>query len=328
VVNLLFALVCFFLVVSAVSAAFSHESLVDEINANPNAGWKADANAQFFSRFQGDEKRFRRLLGVRTDDGVQLPKLSSEERGVDVSMAIPASFDSRNAWAGCVGAIRDQGECGSCWAFGGVEALSDRFCIASNGSVNVTLAPLDPVTCDNTNDGCQGGDLGTLWEYMKSQGVVMETCAPYNDSIPTCPPAQEPCLNFVNTPKCKKSCADGTAWSNSKHYAQSAYGIQQKVADIQQEIMTNGPVEAAFTVFKDFLAYKSGVYKHVSGGELGGHAVKIVGWGVDSSTNQAYWTIANSWTTTWGNDGWFWMLRGTNECGIEDNIVAGLPKLN
>jgi len=162
---------------------------------------------------------------------------------------------------------------------------------------------------------------------MKSSGVVMESCAPYNDSIPTCPPAQEPCLNFVNTPQCKKTCKNGGSCSSSKHFAKSAYSIQQNVADIQQEIMTNGPVEAAFDVYKDFLAYKSGVYKHVSGDYLGGHAVKIIGWGVDSSTNQPYWTIANSWTTTWGADGYFLMLRGKNECGIEDDIVAGLPKV-
>jgi len=89
--------------------------------------------------------------------------------------------------------------------------------------------------------------------------------------------------------------------------------------------MTNGPVEAAFTVYEDFLAYKSGVYQHTSGSELGGHAVKILGWGVDNSV--AYWIVANSWNPDWGNAGYFNILRGQDECGIEDDIVAGLPKL-
>ncbi len=96
------------------------------------------------------------------------------------------------------------------------------------------------------------------------------------------------------------------------------------VAAIQTEIMTNGPVEAAFTVYQDFLTYTSGVYKHVSGSELGGHAVRILGWGVDSGTN--YWIVANSWNQYWGNNGYFWILRGVDECGIESGIVAGLAK--
>jgi len=91
-----------------------------------------------------------------------------------------------------------------------------------------------------------------------------------------------------------------------------------------QEIYTNGPVETAFTVYEDFLTYKSGVYRHRTGGELGGHAVKIVGWGVENGLK--YWKIANSWNPKWGDQGYFKILKGTDECGIEDQICAGIPK--
>jgi cathepsin B len=94
-------------------------------------------------------------------------------------------------------------------------------------------------------------------------------------------------------------------------------------AMIQTEIMTHGPVEVDFTVYQDFLSYKSGVYKHTWGQELGGHAVKMLGWGVDAGT--PYWIIANSWNEDWGNGGFFNILRGRNECGIESDINAGLP---
>jgi len=87
--------------------------------------------------------------------------------------------------------------------------------------------------------------------------------------------------------------------------------------------MTNGPVEAAFTVYADFLSYKSGVYKHVTGSEDGGHAIKILGWGVENGED--YWLVANSWNSDWGDKGFFKILRGSNECGIEGEIVAGLP---
>jgi cathepsin B len=89
--------------------------------------------------------------------------------------------------------------------------------------------------------------------------------------------------------------------------------------------MTHGPVEAAFTVYADFLTYKSGVYQHTSGSALGGHAIKIVGWGVEN--NAPYWSVANSWNEDWGNNGFFRIKRGNNECGIEGSIVAGIPKI-
>ena len=57
----------------------------------------------------------------------------------------------------------------------------------------------------------------------------------------------------------------------------------------------------------------------------GGHAVKLVGWGKEDSSGDEYWLIANSWTTNWGDKGFFKILRGTNECGIEATPAAGLP---
>ena len=88
--------------------------------------------------------------------------------------------------------------------------------------------------------------------------------------------------------------------------------------------MTYGPVEAAFTVYEDLLHYKSGVYQHVSGKVLGGHAVRMLGWGVENGT--PYWLIANSWNTDWGDNGYFKIVRGQDECGIEDEINAGFAQ--
>jgi len=65
--------------------------------------------------------------------------------------------------------------------------------------------------------------------------------------------------------------------------------------------MTYGPVEIAITVYDDFLTYKSGVYKHVSGSELGGHAVRMLGWGTENGVD--YWIVANSWNNGWGDNG-------------------------
>merc|ERR1712137_1133875 len=93
------------------------------------------------------------------------------------------------------------------------------------------------------------------------------------------------------------------------------------VANIQKDIMQFGSVTAAFTVYNDFVTYKSGVYQHHTGRQLGGHAVKMIGWGVENGT--PYWLIVNSWNEAWGDSGTFKILRGSNHCGIEGQITAG-----
>ena len=89
---------------------------------------------------------------------------------------------------------------------------------------------------------------------------------------------------------------------------------------MQEAIMGQGPIGAAFTVYEDFANYVSGIYHHVTGQAMGGHAIRIVGWGVESGTK--YWKVANSWNPYWGEQGYFRIVRGKNECGIEDQAVA------
>jgi len=98
---------------------------------------------------------------------------------------------------------------------------------------------------------------------------------------------------------------------------------------MQKDIITNGPIQVAFMVYKSFMSYKSGVYKKHIWEILpeGGHAVKIIGFGVEDGKD--YWLVANSWGTTWGLEGYFKMARGNNACGMESMgpPYAGLPQL-
>ena len=99
--------------------------------------------------------------------------------------------------------------------------------------------------------------------------------------------------------------------------------MRRSESHIMEEIQSNGPVEAAFTVYSDFPNYKSGVYEHTHGSALGGHAIRIIGWGVEDGTK--YWLVANSWNEGWGDQGLFKIKRGVDECGIEGNVVGGIP---
>ncbi|KAJ8933055.1 hypothetical protein NQ318_000810 [Aromia moschata] len=158
-----------------------------------------------------------------------------------------------------------------------------------------------------------------------------EGCRPYE--IPPCEHhvnGSRPSCNGddAKTPRCHQECEKGYAvpYAKDKHYGKNAYSISNRPNEIQAEIMNNGPVEGAFTVYEDLLSYKSGVYQHVTGKALGGHAIRILGWGVENGT--PYWIIANSWNSDWGDNGTFKMLRGTDHLGIESSIVAGLPLIN
>jgi len=286
--------------------------LIDYVN-KAQTSWKAGHN----KRFSGMKiKDVKRLCGTNIGTQEKLPV----RKDIDIVSALPDTFDSRDQWPTCIGAIRDQGHCGSCWAFGAVEALSDRICIQSKGQVKVDLAAQDPTSCDSSNGGCNGGNLGPVWKYMMNTGVVSEECYPYQ--MGTC---HHPGCSELPTPKCNKTCHNTANFNNDKHHAATAYSVSRNITQIAAEIMTNGPVEAAFTVYTDFNNYVSGVYHHVSGSAEGGHAIKIIGWGTESGT--LYWLVANSWNTDWGTDGFFKIRRGTNECGIEAEITAGLAKL-
>ncbi|XP_033126927.1 cathepsin B-like isoform X2 [Anneissia japonica] len=273
------------------------------------------------------------MLGAKpVPDSMKLPLLKQP-----VTVKLPDNFDAREAWPNCptIKEIRDQGSCGSCWAFGAVEAMSDRYCIHSNGSVNHHISAEDLTTCcSSCGNGCNGGFPPEAWNYWTKKGLVTggnynsnQGCQPYE--IPSCDHhvvgKLQPCGDTLPTPKCKNTCEDGydVKYLDDKKFGAKAYGVSG-VQEIMQEIMTNGPVEADFTVYADFPTYKSGVYKHESGELLGGHAIRILGWGVEGGVN--YWLVANSWNPDWGDNGFFKIIRGRNECGIEGDINAGIPK--
>jgi len=310
--------------------SLSHE-MVDYINNYANTTWKAGVN--FEGRSVEDVKR---LCGVLKDPNGRRPPVRRHE--VDASM-LPDSFDPREQWPNCptLKEVRDQGSCGSCWAFGAVAAMSDRICIASSGKVNAHISAEDLLSCcDSCGDGCNGGFPPEAWSYFQSSGLVTggnydshQGCRPY--SIEACEHhvngSRKPCSGEGPTPKCVQKCEDGYTipYESDKHYSASVYSLGDDQDQIKTELLKHGPIEVDFSVYGDFPSYKSGVYQHVSGELLGGHAVKLLGWGVENGT--PYWLVANSWNTDWGDNGFFKIIRGKNECGIEQDGVAGAVKV-
>ncbi|XP_077553025.1 cathepsin B-like [Haemaphysalis longicornis] len=295
--------------------------------------WKAGRN---FNR-NVSPMFLRKLLGVHHDALLhRLPVHRHEHIPVD----LPESFDARKKWPHCgsVRLIHDQSSCGSCWAFGAAEAMSDRLCIHTGGKVQVNISAEDLLSCCPTcGYGCNGGFPPAAWQFYKDRGLVSgglygtdDGCRTY--SFPPCehhavgslPNCSE---NISPTPRCRHTCDKGFQkdYAEDKHFAGNVYSIPNDETQIKVEIFKNGPVEADFSVYADFFSYKSGVYQRHSDDLKGGHAVKILGWGAQNGV--PYWLAANSWNPDWGDQGYFKILRGKNECGIEDDINAGIPRI-
>ncbi|CAB1435530.1 unnamed protein product [Pleuronectes platessa] len=300
--------------------------MVDFIN-KANTTWTAGQNFH-----NADISQVKGLCGTILNG----PKLPEVAHNIE-NLQLPENFDPRQQWPNCptLHQIRDQGSCGSCWAFGAAEAMSDRLCIHSSGQISVEISAEDLLSCcDDCGMGCFGGYPSAAWEFWGKTGLVTGGlygskvgCRPY--SIAACEHhvngTRPPCQGEQETPKCQEMCIDGysPSYPKDKHFGRRTYSVPSQQEQIMTELYNNGPVEAAFSVYADFLLYKTGVYQHVTGEMLGGHAIKILGWGQEEGT--PYWLAANSWNSDWGDKGFFKIKRGNDECGIESEVVTGIP---
>ncbi|XP_053205105.1 uncharacterized protein LOC128389527 [Panonychus citri] len=325
------------LIIFGVSSGKSFElssELIDYINSLGTT-WKAGKNFEGYSLSFVDN-----LVGTLEEPKESIKSKSNQinnnENQIDIDL--PEHFDAREVWPNCdsIATIRDQGACGSCWAVSTVSVMSDRLCIKSNGTINVQLSSAEVMSCCGSNCGlgCQGGRPKEAYKYWIDQGIVTGGqyqgggCLPY--PIPPCehhingsrPSCQQ--LGKSETPPCSRQCISGNNFTCDKYYGSKVYSVKGTF-QIMNEILTNGPVSAQMRVADDFYSYKSGVYQYTIGEPHGFHSVKLIGWGNDQGVD--YWLAANSWNTDWGDDGYFKIKRGTDECRIESGVVAALPKL-
>ncbi|KAJ8918074.1 hypothetical protein NQ315_011531 [Exocentrus adspersus] len=311
------------ILVATFTSAFSHslptqietEAFIQSINEKAST-WTARKN------FEGwTPEQLKALAGTfRTDnDNLTLPFVYHQLQ----ADGIPESFDSRQVWPFCesLKTIRSQGACGGCWAFAAVEVMSDRLCIFSAGAKKFTFAPEELISCCTDGaDGCKGGQLGTPFNYWVTNGIPSGGdydshygCRPYTAA------------KTGQTPQCNERCVSdySRSWQQDIRHGIAAFQVTSTVSQIQHEIVINGPVSAYMEVFEDFYSYGKGIYQHTSGKSVGGHAVKIIGWGSENGT--PYWIAANSWGTGFGEGGFFRIIRGVNNVGIESYVVAGNP---
>jgi len=277
---------------------------------------------------------------------------------------LPKTFNGAEVWKGLLTEIVDQGKCGSCWAFATTGTLSDRFNILSSGIIQVqlsatkmllcdfggreydiepviqTMAEIEQIEAEETKlRVCHGNTLADAWRYLYVIGVPTDQCFPYTlNSHIEGPTLADLTDEELNVPLCSRYagqygdlCVDG---SPARAYRAIQYYTIPGVAreggsekNLRHEIYFRGPISSAFVVYPNFYTFdpKTQVYEWDGKGQpVGGHAVRIVGWGKTPDDGQ-FWWIANTFGTTWGIAGYFKMRRGTNVCGIEENVIVGLP---
>ena len=304
--------------------------IAKEVNS-AKGSWEAAEYKEWASFTFESAKKMNSLIFIEKPASFETKTFSESE-----ILNTPASFDSREQWPDCpsISLIRDQSSCGSAWAFGAAEAMSDRICIGSNGAKKTLVSTENLLSCCYLcGMGCNGGQLYPAWEHWKLSGLVSgglygdkRSCQPYSmppcshyvgsTKYPTCPSSQYP------TPKCKRTCIpeSGLNYEEDKTYSNHVYALNSQET-MKAEISINGPVQAGFMMYEDFLTYKSGVYSYKTGRALGYHSIRILGYGTENYVG--YWLIANSWNESWGENGYVKIKRGTNECGIENSVVTG-----
>lgn len=226
----------------------------------------------------------------------------------DTLASLPENYMVTDRFPFCGSFVKNQGLCASCFTLSITEVLADRICVHTNMKTIVNLSPQIVLSCDRSNLGCQGGYLDKTHNFLNLYGTVEESCFPYTSGV-----------NGLIS-KCPSKCVDGSPF---KLYRFQKFNYFSNTDDMKMEIYKNGPITTGFAVFNDFINYKGGIYKLTTGATfLGGHAVKVIGWGVENG--EEFWIAKNSWGTGWGEGGFF-RFAMNHCCSFDLNGIAALP---
>ncbi|XP_053202622.1 procathepsin L-like [Panonychus citri] len=211
-------------------------------------------------------------------------------------VSLPKSIDWREK--GYVTEVKDQGQCGSCWAFSSTGALEGQH-FRKTGKM-VSLSEQNLVDCSKKfgNNGCEGGLMDNAFSYIRhNHGIDTEQSYPY----------------LAHNGRCHFHPKDIGATDSG--FVDIDAGNETK---LMEAIATVGPVSVAIDAsHESFQFYSHGVYdeKECSSEDLD-HGVLAVGYGTDAEGND-YWIVKNSWSEKWGEKGYIKMARNKkNQCGI------------
>ena len=279
-----------------------HKKIVETVNSLKTT-WKAQLNQRDYTPL---------INSLKPKPEIEYPektefRVSNED--------LPNSYDLREVYSQCesVHEIKDDTQCPASWAFSAIETMNDRICIHSKGQLQTKLSILYLMTCCTKcgYECMEGGFLFFVFDFWKNNGILCG--GPYDEHMDK--------LGYnVDPPTCDSKYQD-----EDKSYAESVYSVSGE-QNMMKEIYENGSIETTMNIYEDFGEYSNGVYQHITGSYLGSLYIKIIGWGI-TDTLTKYWIVSNCWGTNWGEKGFFRILRGNDECGIESKAYTGIPKL-
>ena len=302
-------------------------SAVNKAITDNSMQWKAGNTS--VSGLSDDEMK-KRLGDIETPveqrvrPGIDYAAISSKNGEKDINQdainGFPASLDWRNYngrdWTT---PIKNQGSCGSCWAFGAIGAVEARTKIARDDPSYIPVfSEQELVSCSDCG-GCSGSGMPCPMDWMYRMGLFGEGCFKYTSgstgddgSCSGFTSASGSTPRITNTAKecspVRENYLRDWAWVNNADYSN---------VNAMKLALMHGPIVGSFLVYQDFYTYTSGIYEHATGSLLGGHAITVVGWGHDSVSGKDYWICKNSWGPSWGESGWFRIRLGTDQSTIE-----------
>jgi C1A family cysteine protease len=242
---------------------------------------------------------------------------NEDNSDIFVTTTLPDSFDWNDASKNYIGRkcttdIKDQGNCGSCWAFGTVGPLESAILIKE--AVAEDLSEQWLLSCNTGGYGCYGGWWAHSW-HAGTTGKCGGTGAVYEKDFEYV--AREVACSG---PYAHIFLVDDWSYIGSKNSVPSVDAIKQVIYD-------HGPVSAAVYVNSAFQAYNSGIFDSDGSGSIN-HAVVLVGWNDDSSVkNGGYWILRNSWGSDWGENGYMRIAYQTHSIGYAACYIHGYERL-
>merc|ERR1711964_295006 len=253
-------------------------------------------------------------------------KSASVKAAEVANAAIPAAIN----WATTkvVTPVKNQGQCGSCWAFSATETVETQFVLDAAPEYAVEMSPQQITSCTTSCDGCNGGWPYSGYEYVESAGAESNAWYwPYTQSM-TATSATAPCstnVSIFSGPDAELAGGFATVTGYNYVIPECASGAcaSQDMAGLASAVV-EGPVSICVNAgaWNDYMGGGAVMSEAACGGYAASdldHCVQLVGYNTTSST--PYWIVRNSWSTTWGNDGYIYLEYPANTCGLANEAT-------